>query len=58
MAGRYLGIAPIKIKDGRILKTGEIYEDMPYNEAIARKGFEPVTVKKEFKKSTKEKNDE
>jgi len=54
MAGKYLGVDPIKTKDGRTLKQGDIYEDMPYDEAVARVGFEPVTKTKEIKKPKKE----
>ena len=61
MAGKYIGYEPIKTQDGRILKHGDILEEMPDAEAEARYGFEPVTkTKKESKKTIyyKESDDE
>lgn len=54
MAVRYIGSAPIKMQDGRIIKHNDIV-DMPEDEAEKRYGFEVIKTVTKEKESTKEK---
>ncbi len=59
MPGRYIGIDPIITKSGKVIKTNDIIQEMPDEEAKQRIGFELVTSsKKEFKKKQTGDNDE
>jgi len=59
MAGKYVGIDPIKLKNGRTIKTNDIIESMSEAEAKARIGFEPINnTKSEPKKIIKKDKDD
>lgn len=55
MAAKYIGRKPIKLANGRIVKTNNIVNEITNLQAKLRYGFEPVNEqKKEFKKKEKE----
>jgi hypothetical protein len=60
MAARYIGRKPIKLANGRIIKTNDIINEMSDEAAKIRIGFEPVQKeqKKESKKYYKEPDNE